>query len=176
LIPGWVVALATFPGVIVHESAHMLFCKLRGVAVLDVCFFRIGTPAGYVVHEPTEDFNTIFLISLGPFFVNSLLCIFFCFPALIPLRVFEHGDPLLYFLVWLGISIGMHAFPSTQDARLLHAAARQAVSRFSPLAILSYPLVLLIYIANFLSMAWLDAIYGFAIGLGLPLAILEWLS
>ena len=28
-IPGILIALATFPGVIVHEAAHMLFCKLR---------------------------------------------------------------------------------------------------------------------------------------------------
>ena len=35
----------------------------RGIAVLDVCFFRIGNPAGYVVHEPPKNFTTSFLIS-----------------------------------------------------------------------------------------------------------------
>ena len=46
-IPGLLIALATFPGVIVHEAAHMLFCRLRGVAIFKVCFFRVGNPAGH---------------------------------------------------------------------------------------------------------------------------------
>ena len=66
-IPGFLIALLTFPGVIVHEAAHMLFCKLRHVAVLDVCFFRVGNPAGYVVHEPVNRFSTSLLITFGPF-------------------------------------------------------------------------------------------------------------
>ena len=51
IIPGVLVSAVTFPGVVVHEAAHMLFCRIRGVAVLDVCFFRFGNPAGYVVHD-----------------------------------------------------------------------------------------------------------------------------
>ena len=91
LIPGWFISIVTFPGVIVHEAAHMLFCRLRRVAVLDVCFFRTGNPAGYVLHEPVADFNTQFLICVGPFIVNSLLCFLICFPAFVPVRVF--GSP-----------------------------------------------------------------------------------
>lgn len=44
-IPGQLIAALTFPGVIVHEMAHQLFCRLFRVAVLDVCYFRFG-PAG----------------------------------------------------------------------------------------------------------------------------------
>ena len=66
IIPGQLISLATFPGVIVHEAGHMLFCKLRHVAVLDVCFFRFGNPAGYVVHEPVNRFSTSLLITFGP--------------------------------------------------------------------------------------------------------------
>lgn len=172
-IPGEVIALLTFPGVIVHEAAHMLFCRLRKVAVLDVCFFRFGNPSGYVIHEPTEDFTSVFLISVGPFLLNSLLCLVFCFPALVPVRIFDHVDILSMILIWLGISIGMHAFPSTQDAQNLWNQAKQAARNFNPLAILSFPLVVLIYVANLLSFFWFDTIYGFAIGLLLPLLILE---
>ena len=173
IIPGWLIAIATFPGVIVHEAAHMLFCRLRGVAVLDVCFFRLGNPAGYVIHEPSENFNTTFLISVGPFIVNSLLCIFFCFPAYVPHRVFQHSDPISGILIWLGISIGMHAFPSIQDASNIWRQAKQAARALNPLAILSFPLVILIYVANGLRFFWFDAIYSFAIGLGLPELVLN---
>ncbi|MHC4353700.1 MAG: DUF3267 domain-containing protein [Planctomycetota bacterium] len=172
LIPGQLVALATFPGVIVHEVAHMWFCKLRGLAVLDVCFFRFGNPAGYVVHEETENFNTAFLVSMGPFIVNSLLCIFICLPAFLPMRVFGVESPLSYFLLWLGISIGMHAFPSTGDAHNLYHHARKAASSGNILATLTLPLVALIYLANIGRVFWLDYIYGAAIGLGLPSLLL----
>lgn len=172
-IPGWLIAMVTFPGVIVHEAAHMLFCRLRGVAILDVCFFRVGNPAGYVVHEPIEDFTTAFLVDVGPFFLNSLLGMVFCFPAFVPVRIFDRMDPLLFLMLWLGISIGMHAFPSNQDATALWQHAKVAAKRLNPLAILSLPLVLLIYIANLLSIIWFDALYGFAIGLGLPELVLK---
>ena len=62
IIPGWIISILTFPGVIVHEAAHMLFCRMRGVAVLEACFFRFGNPAGYVVHDEINDFNSAFLV------------------------------------------------------------------------------------------------------------------
>lgn len=173
IIPGWLISIVTFPGVIVHEAAHMLFCRLRGIAVLDVCFFRVGNPAGYVLHEPIENFNTAFLVSVGPFIINSLLCVFFCFPALVPMRVFNDANLLSYFMVWLGVSIGMHAFPSTQDAKVLWNDARKAVKNRQLLAIISFPLVVVIYIANILRFFWLDYLYGIGIGLVLPGMLLK---
>jgi hypothetical protein len=173
MIPGFIIGLLTFPGIIVHEFAHMLFCKLRGVAVLDFCFFRLGNPAGYVVHEETDDFTTAFLISVGPFIVNSLLCMIICFPTLIPMRIFGVEEKFSYVLLWLGISIGMHAFPSTGDAYSLLQQAKKAVSSLHPLAIISFPLVIVIYIANILRFFWFDYIYGVAIGLGLPTFLLQ---
>ena len=168
IIPGFLIAAVTFPGVIVHEAAHLLFCKLRRVAVLQACFFQFKNPAGYVIHEPAHDFTSAFLISMGPFFVNSLLCMLFCFPAFVPVRIFGQEDFVSYFLLWLGVSIGMHAFPSTQDAKVLWHEAREAAARFNPLAIVSLPLVGVIYVANFLRIFWIDYLYGFAIGLLLP--------
>lgn len=173
MIPGVLISLLTFPGVIVHEAAHMLFCKLRGVAVLDVCFFRVGNPAGYVFHETPDDFLTAFLISVGPLIVNSLLCIAVSAPAFVPVRVFELEDPLSYFLLWLGVSIGMHAFPSNQDARILWDHARRAARRMNPLALATFPLVIAIYVANFLSVLWFDYAYGIALAFGAPELLLK---
>jgi len=173
IIPGELIALLTFPGVIIHEAAHMLFCKLGRVAVLDVCYFRFGNPAGYVIHEGPKNFRTAFLISVGPFIVNSLLCILLCFPAFVPVRIFDRADPVSYFLLWLGLSIGMHAFPSTQDAKVLWRQARAAAKNLNPLAVISLPLVGVIYLANIGSFFWLDLMYGFAIGLGLPEFVLN---
>jgi len=172
-IPGWLVAMVTFPGVIVHEMAHVLFCRLRKVAVLEVCYLRFGNPPGYVIHEVPKDFTTTFLISVGPFIVNTLLCLLLCFPAFMRVRVFNLGTPLSYVLLWLGVSIGMHAFPSTQDASALWHAAREAAGRLNPLALISFPLVIAIYVANALSVVWFDYLYGIAIGILLPELLLK---
>jgi hypothetical protein len=172
MIPGILVALLTFPGVIVHEAAHMLFCKWRNVVVLDVCFFRFGNPAGYVAHDEIKDFTTSFLVSVGPFIINSLLCILICLPAYVPVKVFGLNHPLSFVLLWLGVSIGMHAFPSMQDGTCLWNAAKKAAATGNLLAIVSFPLVVLIYAANLLSFFWLDYFYGLALGFGLPSLLL----
>jgi len=172
-IPGQVISVLTFPGVIAHEAGHMFFCKLRKVAVFDVCFFRMGNPAGYVVHEEPQDFSTAFWIAVGPLVVNSALCILFSFPAVIPVRIFGQEDPISYFWMWLGISIGMHAFPSSHDARGLWVQARKALATREPMVLLSFPLVILIFVANILSIVWFDALYGFALGFLLPAWLLN---
>ena len=167
-IPGELMSILTFPGIIVHEFAHMLFCKLRKIAVLDACYFRVGNPAGYVVHENTDNFNSTFLISMGPFIVNTLLCLLICLPAYMPIKFFDIAHPLSYFLIWLGVSIGMHAIPSNQDANNVFEQAKENIKHKNILAILSFPLVGLIYVFNILRFFLADLIYGVAIGIGIP--------
>ena len=167
-IPGFLITIATFPGVIVHEFAHLFFCKLRKVAVYEVCYIRMGNPAGYVIHENTSNFYSTFLISMGPFFVNTILCLLICIPAYMPITFFGLEHPLSYFLMWLGVSIGMHAVPSTQDANNLYAQAKEKVKEKNLLAIVSFPIVGLVYIFNVLRFFWADLAYGVAIGVGVP--------
>jgi len=167
-IPGEVISIVTFPGIIVHEFAHMFFCKLRKVAVFDACYFKVGNPAGYVIHENTDNFTTTFLVSMGPFFINTLLCLLICLPAYMPIKFFSLNHPLSYFLIWLGVSIGMHAIPSNQDANNVFEQAKEQVKHFNILAILSFPLVGLIYVFNVLRFFWIDLFYGVAIGIGIP--------
>jgi hypothetical protein len=172
-IPGWLISIVTFPGIIVHEAGHMFFFRLRGVAVLDVCFVRFANPPGYVIHEKPGDFTSDFLISVGPVILNTTLCFVLCFPAYLRVSVFEIGDPISYVLMWLGLSIGMHSFPSNQDASSLWDAAKTAARGFNPLALLSFPLVIAVYVANVLRILWFDLIYGAAVGIGLPALLLR---
>lgn len=172
-IPGQLIALATFPGVIVHEFAHMIFCRIRGVAVLEVVYFQFSNPSGYVIHERTKDFTSSFLIATGPFFVNSILCFLICFPAYLPISYFDVSHPLSYFLMWLGLSIGMHAIPSSQDAQNLWDDAKQHVKSMNPLAIIAFPIVILIYVFNVLRVVWADLVYGLLLGVGIPSLIFQ---
>ena len=121
-IPGFLISLATFPGVIVHELAHVAFCKFTDTRVLKVSYFRVGNPAGYVIHEqPTTVWRHI-LIGVGPFFVNTLLGFMLGIIA-IPMHMdLDHLTPPQILLLWLGVSIAMHSFPSTGDARSIWRA------------------------------------------------------
>lgn len=174
-IPGEVISIATFPGVIVHEAAHLLFCRIFKLAVFDVCYFRVGNPAGYVVHESTDNFKASFFVGLGPFFVNTALCIFFCSAAFLPVWVFKATDPIAWFFYWLGISIGMQAFPSTADLSHIWKLAPAEAKRGNVLAILSFPVMAILYPLGFLRVVWADLGYGLAVGILGPLAIFKWL-
>jgi hypothetical protein len=175
-IPGPVIALLTFPGVIVHEAGHLFFCKLFRLQVYGVCFFQFGNPAGYVLHEKTDNFTASFFVSMGPFFANTLLCVLFCSAAFLPVWVLQVQDLPAYFFYWLGLSIGMHAFPSTGDLSNLWQIAPAQAKRGNPLAILSVPLIGLLYVLNLARVVWADLGYGIAVGMLAPVAIFRALA
>ena len=175
-IPGVAIAIATFPGVIVHETGHLSFCRLFKLAVYDVCFFRVGNPAGYVVHERTDNFKKLFFVCMGPFFANTLLCILFCTAAFLPIGVLRVVDYPAYFLYWLGLSIGMHAFPSTADLKNLWAIAPAKAKLGNVWAALSLPLIGILYVLNFARVIWADLGYGIAVGILGPVAIFRALA
>lgn len=105
---------------------------------------------------------------MGPFFVNTILCLLICLPAFIPVKFFNIAHPLSYFLIWLGVSIGMHAIPSNQDAKNVYDQAKESIKQKNILAIVSFPIIGLIYVFNILRIVWADVIYGVAIGIGIP--------
>jgi hypothetical protein len=173
-IPGFVVSLVSFPGVISHEYAHKLACEWRNVRIQDVVYFQLGNPAGYVRHRTPRRQSDAFWITTAPFFINSLLALNLGLlvgtlsPTLIP-----ESHILLavsYVLLWVAVSIGMHSFPSRGDATTLWALTKENWnSSFG--GFLSVPLVLLMYVSHYLSYAWLDVAYGAAlVYLGLVLA------
>jgi hypothetical protein len=171
LVPGFVVSAVTFPGVIVHEAAHRFFCDLGRVPVYNVCYFRFGNPAGYVVHGPTERLRTNFLIAIGPLIVNTILCAIISFTAI---TAFIVGDanmsPIFLPLLWLGLSIGMHAFPSKTDVQNFSAAVR-ASGRGSLVYAGAKAVEYVIRAANALSVVWFDAVYAVAVAMTLPLLV-----
>jgi hypothetical protein len=175
-IPGLIIAVLTFPGVIVHEAAHAFFCRLFKIPILEVKYFQFSNPAGYVIHGETKDIKAQFFITMGPFIINSVLCIVFCSAAFLPVWVFEVKDPAAWFFYWLGLSIGMHAFPSTQDLKVLWRQTREKARGLNAWAILSLPLIVILYPLNFLRIVWADLGYGIAIGILAPLAIFKYLS
>jgi hypothetical protein len=167
-IPGSIISALTFPGIVIHELAHQLFCRYFKIPVYQVCYFRFGNPAGYVVHGHSTNWVHQVLVSAGPFFLNSALGALIAFPS--ALRFFEFdgaATTLDGILIWLGISIAMHAIPSTVDAKSMwNAVSGEKASILVKLGIA--PVVGLIFILAIGSAIWLDAIYGIAVSLALP--------
>ena len=111
-IPGFLITLLTFPGVIVHELAHQLFCRYFKIPVFKVVYFQLGNPAGYVLHERASNKAQGILVSIGPFIVNTVVGALIALPAALPVFTFHTAGPLDYVLIYLGVSIAMHAFPA----------------------------------------------------------------
>jgi hypothetical protein len=172
-LPGWLIALCTFPGVIVHEAAHRFFCDVTDTPVYDVAYFRpVANPAGYVVHGPPKSLRAALLISAGPLLINTILCSILTLSVAYELVVFDAKlhDPVLLVLAWLGYSIGMHAFPSRQDAANFTAQVKAARGNGPTLA-LARGFAGLIGLANALRVVWFDAIYAVGVSLVVPLLL-----
>lgn len=183
-----VARLFAAPGVVVHEFAHKQACDLVGVPVVEVVYFSFGNPPGYVRHGQPRRYRASFAISVAPFLVNTVvsLAAFFGVATLLFSNgigvALEAGDAasvasaalaelgaassetlaLAAVLGWLGLSIGMGAFPSTGDANTLWARSR-AEWRRSPIVLLGVPVVAVIYLVNLLSRLWADVFYALAL-------------
>jgi hypothetical protein len=144
--------------------AHQLFCRVFRVAIFEVCYFRYGNPAGYVTHEKPINSLHHLMIDIGPFVLNSVSGAIIAFPSAIPVLQFDAGSGLDFLLIWLGVSIAMHAFPSTGDADALRDAVRD--KNATPFTrVVGTPLVGLIHLGAIGSMIWLDVVYGVAIAM-----------
>jgi hypothetical protein len=164
MIPGFIITWITFPGVIIHELAHKLFCQWTGTKVLQVCYFRFGNPAGFVIHEKPATVWKHILIGVGPLFVNTGIGLAV---GLLALPFKTNAEPLFIGLMWLAISIAMHSFPSTGDAKSIWEAIWE---KEAPILskVVGTPLVGIIVLGAIGSIFWLDLIYGCGVVIGLP--------
>jgi hypothetical protein len=168
MIPGFIISILTFPGVIVHELAHQIVCWLLRIPVFEVCYFRLRVrgSVGFVRHGIPSTGWASLMVGLGPLLINSIVGVVITFPAAIDSMLgVLHGWDIV--IAWLGVSIAMHSFPSTGDA----ASIWQAVNgpRNSILEkMVAVPIVGLIWLGALGSVFWLDLIYGAFISLMLP--------
>lgn len=125
-------------------------------------FFRLGNPAGYVVHQlPDAPWKSV-AISMGPFLINSVFGIILSFPAALKVFVLGAQNPLDAVVFWLGLSVAMHAIPSRGDAKSMWSSVSGARSGIL-MKILVGPLAALIYVMSIASIFWADLFYGVAI-------------
>jgi len=183
MIPGVLISILTFPGVIMHELSHQIFCRLRRVPVYEVKYFQVKNPCGYVAHEPSENPLTVFMISMGPFIFNTVIGALMLLPASVVMSEFGlfnslrnsnvDGDTIIRMFptllaFWLGASILMHAFPSTGDAKILVANILKNKNVNVFVKILVAPFVGFIYLGAMGSVVWLDLGYAILVAFLLP--------
>jgi hypothetical protein len=152
-----VISLLTFPGIIVHELAHSTFCNITRVQVYKVCYFRLGNPSGFVIHEPASSYWKAILIDIAPFLINTLISL-----LLFAIAVNLSQSFVAYLLYWLGISTAIHSFPSNSDADNLWSQSKSFWKR-NPLALISFPIVGIIKLVTFLSKIGFDLLYAVAL-------------
>ncbi|MDR1853555.1 MAG: metalloprotease family protein [Azoarcus sp.] len=171
-IPGQLISVLTFPGIIVHEMAHKFFCDVCKVPVYEVSYFKFSRTPGYVIHAPVANLLHSFLISICPLLINSLLCMVLTFSAFIPLVALglKGVHPVFYVLMWLGISMGMHAFPSPQDAANFKALVKTADTNFIVKFLAGF-FVIITSIAHVLKVIWFDLFYAIGLSWVPPLVL-----
>lgn len=173
-IPGELIALVTFPGVIIHEIAHRLFCDLTNVGVYKIYYFiPFSQTAGCVIHEPTKSLWRALLISTGPLIINSLVCMLLTIPFGITLYLgttFAIINPKIDFfkfialmsLTWIGYLAGFNAIPSNQDMSGLSELTQSRITKF-------FLFIFIKIIAFFNVHFFIQAFYALVIGQIVPL-------
>ncbi|MFC6973581.1 hypothetical protein ACFQL1_01165 [Halomicroarcula sp. GCM10025709] len=105
------------PGILAHEYAHYVACRLVDVDVYSPPALRPLADDALLEHEPVDSFAADFPIAVAPFAVNSVLA-FAAFWAL-----HATAGPLQWVWLWLGVAFGFTALPSATDtASLLRTA------------------------------------------------------
>ena len=162
MIPGWLISAITFPGVILHEAAHELFCKITNTKVIDIQYYKFSVeknePAGYVIHEKSSNYFKTFLITLGPLFINTLLAFMMGIIA-----VSKGTGPFALLFGWLTFCFGMHAIPSLHDSWNLLKESSEAIMKFNIFALVGIIISPILSLASLFQIVWFDAIYAFGI-------------
>lgn len=179
-IPGQLIAILTFPGVVMHEISHRLMCDIFKVPVYEVSYFNFWSrAAGHVIYknEKMSSFQSL-AISVAPLFINTLLCMLFTFPMMGPAHAFrdigrmhDFGGPVIAFmsliLCWVGISMGMNACPSKQDMKNVAYNKEDSLRLKIAVRVLKF----IVGIFNSVGNAFFNFIYALGVSFVLPYII-----
>lgn len=135
----------TFPGVVIHEWAHKIFCQLSGLKVIKVVYFRFGNPSGYVIHEAPRNYLQSFFVATGPIIFNSILSLAFSYVIF----WVTPGSYWRFIVLWLSFSVAAHAFPSEQDLSGASSDGLEHLKKGSSLwPIIGFPLIGLMWLVG----------------------------
>jgi hypothetical protein len=166
-IYGFLFNIVTFPGQIFRVLAYRFMCDLLKVKVYEVRYFK-----GILVHGPIANLRKAFLISIAPLFLNTLLCMVLTFPAVFPFLIGDSAVIWPIFLAWLGLSLGVHAFPQRKIIESFIDAVDGAKSG-GVFYMLCRTFAFIMSFVNFLRFFWFDLVYAVAVAAALPFLLLH---
>lgn len=112
-------------GVVLHEFAHEMLARQRGLEIHEVEYFTLKSDRlGYVIHEAPRTYLDLFFVSVAPFIINTLFGLAAFVSVGLYVDLFGLWSLNLYgilgiigivIFLWLGISATQHAFPSVTD-------------------------------------------------------------
>lgn len=160
----------TFPGVIIHKLFYQLFCRILSIPVLEVVYFRQGDPPGYVLHETVQGRWKTIIICLGPFLASTILGVVIALPAVT--SIFSYGNAGMedWFKLYLGVSMAVHAFPSTGNVNAILKLMREENTPFR-VKLAGYPVAVLMYPGSEANFFWHRMVYGTSLVIGIPYLI-----
>jgi hypothetical protein len=146
------------PGIIGHEAAHALACRLSGVAVTTGPVLNPFARDAHIDHERVDSFPADLAIAVAPLPVNSVLGIgAFAMAELAPSPVLAVPS------YWLGVCFALTAFPSVGDTRTLYETARTLPPLVRPLGyVLAVPVRTFTRVpgsAGFVGFFWIFVLY-----------------
>jgi len=105
--------MVLFPGVVLHESSHLLGCLITGAKVCDVEFFSRN--GGHVMHSrPKLKYIGTFLISILPLVIGAAIVVILV-PVLFSSASSFSAVFLKIIILYLLTTIVITMFPSSKD-------------------------------------------------------------
>lgn len=110
-------------GVVVHEAAHQLMCKIFNVKIREVRYFKVESErvgdvehtsiGGHVDCERVESLIVGLFLGFAPLLVNGLLVALIYYFSPVWMESEYHGV-----LIYLGVALALGARPSREDLAL----------------------------------------------------------
>lgn len=113
-----------------------------------------------LIHYTGMNFSRVLLVASLPFVVSSALCFgiyLVGLPVAAILGAIVPTDALWWITMWLGVSMGSHAFPNGKATDALWNKSSEASL---PLKLVGYPFAAASVVVSLLEFLWIDAIYA----------------
>jgi len=171
LIPNSVLRGATFLGVMAHEFAHELMCRLTNTKVIGGHFFQIQDSSGCVVSEQPSSIWKCFSIGFCPFIFNTLLGFIAGLIAAASYRAAGKFEFMSIAFCYVSLSVAFNAFPSLQDAKVIDGELWKKGTSILAKVLLA-PFVFIFAVKAVIGTVFMDFIWSLAFGVIIPFRLL----
>ena len=154
ILIGYLIKIVTLPGLIIDTIINKWVCDFLNIPIHHINYIPLDPEKPAIIYEIPNSYTKTWALAFFPFLLATALAISVFYIGL------TWGVSIQYFFIWIGVSIGAHAFPEYSMGDLLWKQSIAEIKQGNYFAVLGIPFVGLIYGARFLHYLWLDIIYG----------------